>query len=50
MVENSKYFDKTNQRKDINISERQIDQLGQHVEALHPYFEAIRSILKDLIE
>ncbi|MCJ1422384.1 hypothetical protein MMC29_000264 [Sticta canariensis] len=29
---------------------RQIDQLGQHVEALHPYFEAMRSTLKDLTE
>jgi len=47
-VENSRYLDKANQRKNINIGERQIDQLGQHVEALHPYFEAMRSTLKDL--
>ncbi len=36
--------------KNINICERQINLLSQHVEALHFYFEAMRSTLKDLTE
>ncbi len=36
--------------KSINIGERQIDQLSQHVKVLHLYFEAMRSTLKDLTE
>ncbi|CAD6569570.1 MAG: hypothetical protein ASARMPREDX12_002723 [Alectoria sarmentosa] len=43
-------FEYTEIKALIAENSRQIDQLGQHVESLHPYFEAMRSTLKDLTE